>query len=222
MSQQIYFITGTDTGIGKTTITIALLKKYNQAGQQSVGLKPLASGCQLTAEGLRNDDALRLQSASSIALPYETINPIAYQQPIAPYLAASMAGENLSVDSLIQACQPGLQTNADITFIEGVGGWFQPLNEKQNMAEFSAALSLPVIMVVGMRLGCINHSLLTQQSIKHYQLNLAGWVANVIDPEMDCIEENIALLTRAIDAPLLAVVPYQSGEVEVSWNAELS
>lgn len=213
-----YFITGTDTGIGKTHISLGLLHAFNRKGFTTVGLKPLASGCHMTTAGLRNEDALAIQQIASVSLDYENINPFAFESPIAPYIAAQRLRQTLTLDNLLQACEKSLTTEADIAVIEGVGGWYQPLNDGENMIDFVTALDLSVILVVGMRLGCINHALLTYKMIRLYKVNLAGWVANCIDPEMLALEENIELLTDQFSAPLLAKVPYQQKSEDIQFN----
>ncbi len=204
--KKIIFVTGTDTGIGKTTVAVRLLQHYNHLGHSTVGVKPVASGCEKTSAGLRNEDALLLQAAASIKLPYEQVNPIAFAPPIAPHIAAQLAGEQLSVERLTEACQPALQHEADITIIEGAGGWLVPLNNNENISDFVSAHQFPAVLVVGMRLGCLNHAMLTVQAIKAAGVPLMGWVANHIDREMEVQKDNLATLKQLIDQPLLDTV----------------
>ncbi len=205
-----YFITGTDTEVGKTWCTVGLMAALQQQGKTVVAMKPVASGCERTAEGLRNDDALRLQAQASIELPYESANPYAFEPAIAPHLAAAQNGITIRLDAIVDAFQR-LQGKADVTLVEGVGGWQVPLNETENVADLAHALGLPVILVVGLRLGCINHALLTAESIRASGCTLAGWIANGIDPAMAEQQNNIASIQQRIAAPLLGVVPYQEG-----------
>jgi dethiobiotin synthetase len=207
MKAQRLFITGTDTEVGKTTIACKLLTELNQHGYKTVGLKPIASGGIITAEGMRNEDALALQQAASVKLPYELINPICLESPIAPHIAAQQANLPLSALELFNQCIPTLQQAADHIVIEGAGGWLVPLNATETMADFVALLDCPIILVVAMRLGCINHALLTVANIHQHGLELGGWIANCIDPEMLNLEENLATLEQLIPAPLLMVNP---------------
>ncbi|WP_150302825.1 dethiobiotin synthase [Pseudomonas saliphila] len=203
-----YFITGTDTEIGKTTIAAALLHSARQRGLTTAAVKPVAAGCERTAEGLRNDDALALLSECQPSLPYERVNPVALEAAIAPHIAASEEGATLSAELLAAGCQTVFDTNADLTLVEGAGGWRVPLNAHQTLADLAGLLSVPVVMVVGMRLGCINHALLTAEAIKADGLVLAGWVANRVDPDMSRPDENLATLKQLIAAPCLGVVPW--------------
>lgn len=203
-----YFITGTDTEVGKTWCTLGLMAALQQQGKTVVAMKPVASGCAQTAEGLRNDDALRLQAQASIELPYENVNPYAFEQAIAPHLAATQSAVTINLDTIVDAFQR-LQGSADVILVEGVGGWQVPLNNQQNVADLARALGLPVILVVGLRLGCINHALLTAESIRASGCTLTGWIGNSIAPEMPEQQNNIASIQQRIAAPLLGVVPYQ-------------
>ncbi|EPN58567.1 dithiobiotin synthetase, partial [Pseudomonas syringae pv. actinidiae ICMP 19079] len=169
--------------------------------------KPVASGCVMTAEGLRNSDALALQAECSIELDYDEVNPLAFAPAIAPHLAALEAGVVLTVDSLLQPMRHILDKQADFTLIEGAGGWRVPLAGQHNLSDLAIALGLPVILVVGVRLGCINHAVLTAEAIARDGLYLAGWVANVIDAETSRLEENLATLHERLPAPCLGRVP---------------
>lgn len=206
-----YFIVGTDTNIGKTYVATGLLRLFQQFGYSTLGVKPVASGSiiQQATQGLGNADALELQNASSISLPYELINPFLFQEPIAPHVAAQHEGVTLSVAKLIEACQPALNTVADVTIVEGCGGWSVPLNLQETMADFVKELQIPVILVVGIRLGCINHALLTLQSIQAMEIPLQGWIANCIDPTMLSPTESIETLLTLMPAPLLGIIPHQ-------------
>ncbi len=202
-----YFITGTDTDVGKTTIAAGLLYAARQAGLSTAAGKPVASGCERGPKGLRNADALALQAQSSLPLSYEEINPIAFEPAIAPHLAAREAGVALTVQSLLLPMRRLLAKGADFTLVEGAGGWRVPLADQDNLSDLAMALDLPVILVVGVRLGCINHALLTAQAIAQDGLQLAGWVANIVDPDTSRLEENLATLAERLPAPCLGKVP---------------
>lgn len=201
-----YFITGTDTGVGKTQISVGLMHALRQQGVSVAGMKPVASGCVETGEGLRNDDALQLQAAASCVLPYEEINPYAFMPPIAPHIAAQLAGTTISLQ-LIEERFHRLQGCAECVVVEGVGGWQAPLDQEQTMAQLAQRLGLPVILVVGVRLGCLNHALLSHEAILASGLECAGWVANQLDPHMEYVQENIDYLRAHLRAPLLGQVP---------------
>jgi len=205
---QKFFVTGTDTGVGKTFISCALLQACNQRGLKTIGLKPIAAGCEQTAEGLRNDDALRLQQAMSVALSYDQVNPIALEPAIAPHIALSQLQKRVTASQLSGFCQGAFCAEADLALVEGAGGWRVPLNQRETLADLAIELQLPVILVVGMRLGCINHALLSTQAILHDKLPLAGWVANQVDPSMAFFDENVASIEDRMPAPLLGIVPH--------------
>lgn len=213
-----YFITGTDTGVGKTLVAAALLHLAKQQGLKAFGLKPVAAGCEETAEGLRNEDALLLQAHSSVKLPYEQINPVALRAAKAPHIAAAEEKRRLNLDRLVGLCRGTLMQPADLRLIEGAGGWRVPLNDFENLSGLPIQLKIPVILVVGLRLGCLNHALLTAEAIARDGLQLAGWVASGIDPQMDSVEENIAALKMRLSAPCLGVTP-ALGEVSVERAA---
>lgn len=202
-----YFITGTDTGVGKTHISAALLTLFNTRGFSTAAMKPVATGCVNTAQGLRNDDALVLQQHASLPLPYEQVNPYAFAPAIAPHIAATQAGQTIDLAQIEHGLDI-LAAQADVVIVEGVGGWLVPLNADATVADLAYELGLPVILVVGMRLGCLNHALLTAQSIEQSEVPFAGWVANVIDPAMQCIEENIQALRERIAVPWLGTVEW--------------
>lgn len=202
-----YFIAGTDTDVGKTTIAAGLLHAAKLNGLATLGAKPVASGCEVTPKGLRNADALALMDESSIKLKYEEVNPFAFEPAIAPHLAAREAGVVLDVQSLLGPMRDILARDADFTLIEGAGGWRVPLSDRANLSDLAMALQLPVILVVGVRLGCINHALLTAEAIAQDGLQLAGWVANIIDAKTSRLEENLATLAERLPAPCLGRVP---------------
>ncbi|MGV8919840.1 MAG: dethiobiotin synthase [Pseudomonas sp.] len=202
-----YFITGTDTDVGKTTIAAGLLYAARQAGLTTAAGKPVASGSAPGPSGLRNADALALMAECSVPLTYAEINPVAFEPAIAPHLAAREAGVGLTVLSLLEPMRRVLAKGADFTLIEGAGGWRVPLADQANLSDLAQALQLPVILVVGVRLGCINHALLTAEAIARDGLQLAGWVANIIDGKTSRLEENLATLAERLPAPCLGRVP---------------
>lgn len=208
--QSAFFVTGTDTDAGKTTIAAGLLATARQQGLSTLACKPVASGSEATPNGLRNSDALLLANQCSIELPYASINPYAFAPAIAPHLAAKMAGVPLEKQHLQQSIAQVLTHQADLTLIEGAGGWRVPLNDQEDLSDLAIALQLPVILVVGMKLGCINHALLSAEAIINDGLPLAGWIANHIDPQMSHAQDNLHSLQQRMPAPLLATVPWQA------------
>jgi len=200
------FITGTDTDVGKTEVTLGIMAAMAAMGRTVVGMKPVASGCESTAEGLRNADALRIQAAGLLAVDYDLVNPYAFQPAVAPHLAAAMASTEIRFLPIVDRFRQ-LAEAAEVV-VEGVGGWRVPLGPDGEVASLAAVLKLPVVLVVGMRLGCINHALLTVESIERSGMRLAGWVANTIDPAMALYTENLASLRERIAAPFLGAVPY--------------
>ncbi|TWH64282.1 dethiobiotin synthetase [Azomonas agilis] len=205
---QAFFIAGTDTEIGKTTIATALLRRARHQGYSTAACKPVASDCQATPEGLRNADALSLQAECSLPLSYAQVNPWAFAPAIAPHLAAREQGLELHPEALIQAVRPILALGADLTLIEGAGGWRVPLNAQQYLSDVAIGLGIPVILVVGVRLGCISHACLTAEAILRDGLSLAGWVANVIDSKVARLPEVLDSLQQHLPAPCLGQVPY--------------
>jgi dethiobiotin synthetase len=202
-----YFITGTDTGIGKTRVTTGLLKAFARQGRKTVGMKPVASGAQVTREGLRNADALAIQVAASEKRAYALVNPYCFVPPVAPHIAALEAGVEISLDP-IRAAYAELCKGADTVLVEGVGGWQVPLSPVLELPDLARELELPVILVVGLRLGCLNHALLTARALNADGLELAGWVASDIDPAFERPEANVASLEAELHAPLLARLPH--------------
>jgi dethiobiotin synthetase len=203
-----FFVTGTDTGVGKTLVSCALLHAAKTAGFTTAAIKPVAAGAELTVDGLRNDDALQLQAACTEELSYSEVNPLCFAESIAPHLAAQLIKRRLSVERTAGFCQGVLMRRANVTVVEGAGGWRVPLNDHETMADLAKQLKLPVILVVGMRLGCLNHALLTAEAIYRDGLQLAGWVANSLEPDMPMRDGNLAMLERQLVAPLLADIPY--------------
>jgi dethiobiotin synthetase len=200
-----YFITGTDTGVGKTVVTLGLMAHLQAQGKAVVAMKPVASGCERTTTGLLNDDALRLQRESSVALPYALINPYAFAPPVAPHIAAAMSGVTIDIDT-IRAAFDEISGMADCVLVEGVGGWQVPLNADETLADLARALDLEVILVVGIRLGCLNHALLTADSILATGCKPAGWIANRLPPGADYAAENINTLKSRLSLQFLGEV----------------
>lgn len=207
-TMQRFFVTGTDTEIGKTRITAGLLEKAGQLGLQSLGIKPVASGSEMTKQGLRNEDALEHQRTSTYSCDYAVINPFCFAPAIAPHIVAEQENVALTVNSINEALKPALSQSADFILIEGAGGWHTPLNQQECYSDWVRSADLPVILVVGVKLGAINHALLTQESIQKAGLRLAGWVANCVDPNMPYQAENIEYLKEHMQAPCLGVVPF--------------
>lgn len=205
MSTHTLFITGTDTGVGKTFAACALLHRARADGLRAVGFKPVASGCDRTPDGLRNGDALALQAAAGSDEPYECINPCAFEPPIAPHLAARAAGQRIAISAL-DAAHAQLVQRHELVIAEGAGGWLVPLNEDLSFAAWVEKHNWPVVLVVGMRLGCLNHALLSAENIAR-RTRLAGWIANALPPAMPWLQENIAELERRLPAPLLGILP---------------
>lgn len=201
-----WFITGTDTEVGKTFVTSALLLALRSRCVKAIGMKPVAAG---TNENGRNDDVEALIAASGVPAPRELVNPYLFHPAIAPHIAASEEGRSIDIDRIIDSFDT-LRGLADAVLVEGVGGFCVPLGPHSDSADLAEQLGLPVILVVGMRLGCINHALLTQQAIAARNLRLTGWIANRIDPAMSRFEENLAALKTRIDAPLLGIIPANS------------
>ena len=204
-----FFITGTDTSCGKTEITLGLMQLLQDKRQIVLGMKPIASGATATAEGLRNEDATRIQAQGTIQVDYAEINPYVYEPPIAPHLAAEQANEQIDLNVISTLCT-SLLARADCVIVEGVGGWRVPFNRKQSAADLVQMLNMHVILVVGLKLGCINHALLTAESIQASNIRLAGWIANEVEPNMLNGDENIAMLRATIKSPCLGVVPYMN------------
>jgi dethiobiotin synthetase len=202
------FVTGTDTEIGKTLVAQGLVHGLVCRGLRVAGLKPIAAGCARTPAGLRNADALALMAVSNVDLPYETVNPYAFEPPIAPHVAAADAGVRIELRRIRDSFAAARRV-ADRIVVEGVGGWRVPIDVRHSVADMARDLGLDVILVVGIRLGCLNHALLTAEAIAADGLTLAGWVANHIDPAMLRSEATSRALEERLPAPLLGVIPYQ-------------
>ncbi len=206
-----YFVTGTDTAVGKTLITAALLLSARAFGLRAVGVKPVSAGCTRVNGQLVNDDALLLQRYASVPLDYSQVNPVALELAIAPHIAARRAGIDLRARVVAAAVSRVADQGHDALLVEGAGGWRVPLNDTETMADVAATLGYPVILVVAMRLGCLNHALLTVEAVRSAGLTLAGWVANSNGPEMGAFDENLQTLEQRLPALRLGTVPYLGG-----------
>lgn len=205
---KIFFITGTDTDSGKTYTSCKILSAAKARGMSTAAIKPVAAGVSKTSQGLQNDDVLALAEQCTIALALSDINPVCFTDPIAPHIAAAKEGVSLDAGNIAVQCQKVIEMNADLTLVEGAGGWKVPLSNTETMADIARILQLPVILVVGMRLGCLNHALLSAQSILADGVHLAGWIANQLDPAMPVYQENLSTLISLMPAPMLAEIPW--------------
>lgn len=204
------FVTGTDTGVGKTLSSCALLHALAQHHRRVVGMKPVASGAEPDGQGgWANEDSLALRAASTLVVPPQLDNPVLLPDPVSPHIAAERAGVTVQLAPILQAYQQ-LAAQADAVVVEGAGGWQVPLSPHLRIADLAVALQLPVVLVVGLRLGCINHALLTADAIRASGLPLAGWIASRVDPQMREPEANLAYLRKHLGAPLLADIPWQA------------
>lgn len=210
MPLSAFYVTGTDTGIGKTMASATLLHALRARGGKAVGMKPVASGCEWSDGGWRNEDALALQAASDPRPDYAQVNPFALPLPLAPEIAAAEAGVTLTLEP-IRAAFDALRAQADTAVVEGVGGWAAPLSATLDQADLARALRLPVVMVVGLRLGCLNHARLTAAAIAADGLACIGWIANEIDPRMERIDQNFELLRQRLTMPCWGRIPYAPG-----------
>lgn len=214
-----FFITGTDTDIGKTRSALALMVALQQRGLNVCGMKPVSAGCQVTNTGLVNEDALLLQQHASKELPYAVVNPYAWGSAIAPHIAAQRAASEMTLAPIRSAYQT-IAAQCDVVIVEGAGGWLVPLNATQTMADIALELTLPVILVVGVRLGCLNHALLSMESIKNKGCRMAGWIANYLSESSEVTQQNVEYLVEKIEAPLLGCFPFQkeASIVELAIN----
>ncbi|SEO91238.1 dethiobiotin synthase [Aquisalimonas asiatica] len=201
------FVTGTDTEVGKTVVGCSLLAGLNALGVSTAAMKPVASGCERTANGLRNEDALALMEVASVRHGYDRVNPVALEPAIAPHLAAIEAGITVDVPGLAAAAR-ALAAEADLLLVEGAGGWRVPLTGSVGFADLAAALGYPVVLVVAVRLGCINHALLTAEAVQRDGLHLAGWVANIMNPQEPRLEQQLETLRTRLPAPCLGTLPW--------------
>ena len=201
------YVTGTDTGIGKTLASCTLLHALRAHGLRAAGMKPVASGCERIDGEWRNADALALQAAGEPGIAYADINPFALEHPLAPELAARDAGIDVALPPILDA-HARLAARADALIVEGVGGWAAPLSASLMQADLVRALRLPVLLVVGLRLGCLNHALLSARAIAADGVHLAGWIASHVDPAMARVDDNIAMLRARMPAPCWGVLPH--------------
>ncbi len=212
-----FFVTGTDTEIGKTEVCVALLRLLGLCGFTTTAMKPVASGAERTAQGLRNEDALRLMAAATQIVDYDDVNPFAFEPAIAPHLAAALLGRQIDGDVIRPHFQK-LAEHSECVVVEGVGGWLVPLGGDYTVEQLACELGLPVILVVGLRLGCLNHALLSERAILSSGCQLAGWVANHHLPDFDMAAENIDTLKRQMRTPLLGILPH----AELKPDSDLS
>lgn len=204
-----FFVTGTDTEVGKTFASCALLRAANNKGLKTLALKPVAAGCEETSEGLRNEDGLALLQEMSVKLSYDQVNPIKLRAATSPHIAAAQEKSVVSVSRLLGFCRGAMMNKADLTLVEGAGGWRVPLNPRETLADLAKQLDFPVILVVSLKLGCLNHALLTVEAIRRDGLTLAGWVANRTGSEaMGYEREYMDSLRAGLQAPLIADLPF--------------
>ena len=203
MTSLSFFVTGTDTGVGKTRVAVGLCHAFGATGRRVAGMKPIASGCAVTPQGWRNDDACALRAAATVRACYDDVNPYAFEPAIAPHIAAAEAGRHVEFD-VLDAAYRRLAAQSDVLVVEGAGGWLAPLDARRTFADLAVRWQLGVILVVGLRLGCLNHAALTQESIRRHGLVLRGWVANSVDPHFERRAENVAALCTRLEAPCLA------------------
>jgi dethiobiotin synthetase len=232
VKRRAFFVTGTDTEVGKTFVSEALLLLLNKKGLLTAGYKPIAAGCESTPQGLRNEDALTLQQNSSLDLTYDEVNPIAFEAAIAPHLAAQNLSQDataqpISIDTVREGFNCILQKKPDVLIVEGAGGWRLPLGidyegQPRYLSEFVVERNLSVILVVGMRLGCLNHAVLTAECIRNDGLKIAGWVANQVDPDMPFLQENINSLKTLLNTPFIGTIPRLNAPDEASVCLDLS
>lgn len=214
-----YFVTGTDTDVGKTYVSSLLLQAAAKQGKRSAGYKPVSAGCDVIDGELVNDDATQLQRAGSLALPLASVNPIAFAPPVAPHIAAEEAGTVIDTATIASGFQRIAAQGPELLIMEGAGGWRLPIGNGRYLSEVVVALELPVIIVVGMRLGCLNHALLTAEAVQRDGLKLTGWIANQIQPDMPRYTQNLATLAQLMPAPLLAEVPHQGAPQTAAMEA---
>ncbi len=207
MTRQGLFIAGTDTGAGKTRVTCGLLGALAAGGHRAIGMKPVATGAQGPEDDLLSEDAAMIAASSPVHAPMADVNPYCFHLPVSPDIAAALAGIEIRPERVAAACDR-LAARADIVLVEGTGGWLTPIGPILTMADIAAALRLPVLLVVGLRLGCINHALLTAAAIRARGCRLTAWVGNRIDPDYLLPEANLATLERFLDMPPLAVLAH--------------
>lgn len=214
-----YFITGTDTGVGKTTFAVALIQSLRQRGFSVAAMKPVAAGCEWVEGRLANADVLALCAAANVQADPALVNPYTFTPAIAPHIAAAQVGIEIKLDTITSAYD-ALARDADVVVVEGVGGFRVPLSASLDTADLAQALNLPIVLVVGMRLGCLNHALLTAEAMHHRGLSCAGWIANELDPDMPALAENVAELKMRLPMPCLGRMQKkpQTGSVPAAKN----
>ena len=210
------FVAGTDTGVGKTFVACALLRALARRHARVAGMKPVAAGSIATARGPDSEDAIALRAASTVQVPRELDNPVLLDEALSPHLAAARAGRTIDIDHLVR-CQRALARECDALVVEGAGGFLVPLSASLTGADLAKAMGLPIVLVVGLRLGCLNHALLTAEAIASRGLLMAGWVANRIDPAMEAADDIVSFLRVRLDAPLLADVAHGAADVAFAW-----
>jgi dethiobiotin synthetase len=208
-----WFVTGTDTGIGKTRAACAIIRDLVAQGRKVAALKPVASGCERTFDGLRNEDALAMMAIMNVTLSYEEVNPFAYEPAIAPHIAAEEAGRPVDLEHIVAIAN---SIDADDLVIEGAGGWSVPLGDELMFADLVRAVDAEVILVVGMKLGCINHAVLTSGQIARVGCRLGGWIANAIDPHMPVYPKNLITLSKLLPVPMIGEIPW--GKKSMQWQ----
>ena len=218
LENQGFFITGTDTGVGKTLVAVALTRAFVSRGFRTAVMKPVAAGTIDTPDGPRNDDAVELLGASNVAAAYEDVNPWLLATPASPHLAARAQGVSIRHETIL-ASYWRLASMSDVLIVEGAGGWLAPISATETMADVAEKLALPVILAVGMRLGCLNHALLTREAIRARGLTFGGWIANKLATEMPLCAANIETLTSRFRTPPLGVVP-SGGSDTSGWASE--
>ncbi|MEL3925833.1 dethiobiotin synthase [Aeromonas enteropelogenes] len=216
-----FFITGTDTDVGKTLVARTLLRELSAQGIRCAGYKPVSAGCARTPDGLRNLDAVLLQEAASLALPYDLVNPFAYEPPIAPHIAASEVRQPIDMQGISEGLRKIEQAGAELTVVEGAGGWYLPLDRQHLMSDWVKQENMAVIMVVGAKLGCLNHALLTFAAIRNDNLPVAGWVINRLHGAMSHYQENLDTLRGLIPAPFLGEIPFVNNPLEANLQGRL-
>ena len=209
MSAEGYFVAGTDTGVGKTRVSAALLAAGRAMGLSAAGMKPVASGAERISGRLASADALQLAAASGQSTNYEDLNPYCLEMAISPHIAAKLANIEIDIAKIVTISRR-LQAQSDLLLIEGAGGWYTPISERESMADLARALGTPVVLVVGLKLGCLNHARLSLEAISHCGCQFAGWIGNHIDPEFAVPAENLATLRQLLGAAPLGLLPYSA------------
>jgi dethiobiotin synthetase len=208
LSSATYFITGTDTNVGKTRVTAALLAAARDAGLKAAGMKPVAAGAEMRDGRLRNEDALLIAAASGQETPYDELNPYCLIEPISPHIAADRANIRIDIDKIVEIARR-MALAHELLLIESAGGWYTPLGTEESMADLAKAIAAPVVLVVGLRIGCLNHARLTLEAIEWSGCHFAGWIASGVDPGFAAAEENLAALAQQLGAPPLGVLPFE-------------